>query len=987
MIQKLPSTRSNFARFSLALCFAFFLSGNLAAQNVANYGFSQSTAQAYTELDNPTVLAVSTSLTGTGKIDDQVYNLPAGTIPFTFTYAGNAYTGLNVCANGFVNFGTSTSDTYTPISSSIAYAGVIAASANDLHALYDINGLTGDLSYQVVGTAPNREFVIQWKHFRPYSASTSTTAFFDWNFQIRLREDNTIGMAYDYKVTGIPTSSNVQVGLRGATNSDFNTRLSMGTTASNWTSTTAGTTTSVGVTTNSTALPQNGLTFNWTPPAACIAPAAQPTNLVLTNTGIIINASFTAATPAADRYLVLRTIAGTTPNLPVNGTTYAVGNSTALNAYVAYYGTGTSFENNYNNGIRGNNNYVYTIYSVSSACTGGPLYLTENPLSGNITNCLQSVSGLAASAQATNSFVLNWTATENGTAETYNTIVEVATDNNFTNMVAGSPFTVNPTTTTLTVNGLQANTQYFFRAKNAYPTGTTCESAYSSTANTFTTCLPTTAFYETFDGIASGSNLPNCWTKLISPSGPTINVSSTDPSSTPNNVSFYDSGYNLANYKLIAVSPQLTNLAAGTHRLKLKARKTSATASTSLDIVALDGNTASANATIIASITNLTTTFQEFTISFENYSGNGSYIGIQRLGGSYTYAYIDDVIWEPIPSCPELTYVAAESPTFEGATITWGNPLQTVPAEGYEYIVTTTNAIPSENNTFTPIPAGTNIETLTGLASNQTYYFWMRRLCSTDDKSPWATTSFTTAAVTPAPWTEGFATTAVPAGWTTAGWTLGNTSGAPGNPNTNIYKNMWDYSTASTGTFSTINVGPLDTDTYELSFDYRQGAYSSPYAPLATWGNFEVQVSTDFGTTWTTVGTITNETGDGSYIKKTFPLSAYENQYVKVRINSTWAAGDYYLAFDNFKIEIPEDLGTIDHGKNVVSLYPNPTNGIVSIETSQPIESVKVFNAIGQIVADQKSATIDLSGQPSGIYVVTVTFDDNSSIVKKVIKK
>ena len=95
---------------------------------------------------------------------------------------------------------------------------------------------------------------------------------------------------------------------------------------------------------------------------------AQPTNLVLTRNGIIINGTFTAATPAPDRYLILRTLAGTTHNAPVNGTSYATGANTSLNAYVVAYGTSTTFENNYNNGITGNNTYEYTIYAVSSNC-------------------------------------------------------------------------------------------------------------------------------------------------------------------------------------------------------------------------------------------------------------------------------------------------------------------------------------------------------------------------------------------------------------------------------------------------------------------------------------------------------------------------------------------------------------------------------------------------------------------------------------------
>src|SRR5207245_1447737 len=55
----------------------------------------------------------------------------------------------------------------------------------------------------------------------------------------------------------------------------------------------------------------------------CSTPAAQPTALVMSATTSTITGSFTAATPAADGYLVVRYPAGATPVAPVNATTYA----------------------------------------------------------------------------------------------------------------------------------------------------------------------------------------------------------------------------------------------------------------------------------------------------------------------------------------------------------------------------------------------------------------------------------------------------------------------------------------------------------------------------------------------------------------------------------------------------------------------------------------------------------------------------------------
>lgn len=183
---------------------------------VSTYVFSQSQGT-YTPITGGTVLETATGLSGAASLDSRVYNLTAGTIPFTFTFNGTGYTGLNVSSNGFITFGATAPSTTltTAISSTTAYEGTIAAVSRDLNALFNINGLTGDIRYETVGTAPSREFVIQWSNFRPWSTSTSTTTYFHWNFQIRLREDNSIAIVYDFSVVGAPTSSTAQIGLRG----------------------------------------------------------------------------------------------------------------------------------------------------------------------------------------------------------------------------------------------------------------------------------------------------------------------------------------------------------------------------------------------------------------------------------------------------------------------------------------------------------------------------------------------------------------------------------------------------------------------------------------------------------------------------------------------------------------------------------------------------------------------------------------------------
>ena len=72
-----------------------------------------------------------------------------------------------------------------------------------------------------------------------------------------------------------------------------------------------------------------------------------------------------------------------------------------------------------------------------------------------------------------------------------------------------------------------------------------------------------------------------------------------------------------------------------------------------------------------------------------------------------------------------------------------------------------------------------------------------------------------------------------------------------------------------------------------------------------------------------------------------------------------------------------------------VSIQPNPTSGVFTV-AGLNLEQVEVFNAFGQLVATTSEKgeliTLDLCGQPSGIYFVNVTDSEGRKCVKKVVK-
>jgi hypothetical protein len=99
--------------------------------------------------------------------------------------------------------------------------------------------------------------------------------------------------------------------------------------------------------------------------------------------------------------------------------------------------------------------------------------------------------------------------------------------------------------------------------------------------------------------------------------------------------------------------------------------------------------------------------------------------------------------------------------------------------------------------------------------------------------------------------------------------------------------------------------------------------------------------------------------------------------------------GNGYFPMSVYLQGYSETLGTEDFAADRFSLYPNPTSNIVNIDTHGPgVKSVTVVNTLGQtIVSTGATNVIDMSQYQTGLYIVTVTFDDNKTAVKKIVKE
>jgi hypothetical protein len=276
-------------KITLLAAFALMTFAKSSAQ-VSSYSFSQSIGT-YTEISDGTVLGTATGNgIGLPSLDDVNYPV---TLPFSFSYNGVAYNAATINSNGYITFGTTTPATnlYVPLSGTTAYDGAISAWGGDINAIFNLGGLTGDLTWKTVGTAPNREFVVQYRNFRPAYNTSATEAPYI-NFQIRLSEtSNTIAFVYgnsDFAIGSSEATTTKQIGLRGSVNTDFNNRINAATAL--FTASVAGATNADTQAYSAVAAtpgkPSNGLTYTWIPPS-CYSPSGLNVSSLTTSSAVL----------------------------------------------------------------------------------------------------------------------------------------------------------------------------------------------------------------------------------------------------------------------------------------------------------------------------------------------------------------------------------------------------------------------------------------------------------------------------------------------------------------------------------------------------------------------------------------------------------------------------------------------------------------------------------------------------------------------------
>lgn len=133
------------------------------------------------------------AIAGTNAFPTACDDCVTGSIPigFPFNFFGNIYSNCEISSNGLVGFGGMTFAGFTPFT--IPAGGLPDNYIAGIMCDIDIR-CGGTITYQTIGVAPNRRFVISYNNVASYGGGLACTGIGTASFQIILNEDNTFNV-------------------------------------------------------------------------------------------------------------------------------------------------------------------------------------------------------------------------------------------------------------------------------------------------------------------------------------------------------------------------------------------------------------------------------------------------------------------------------------------------------------------------------------------------------------------------------------------------------------------------------------------------------------------------------------------------------------------------------------------------------------------------------------------------------------------------
>jgi poly(hydroxyalkanoate) depolymerase family esterase len=84
------------------------------------------------------------------------------------------------------------------------------------------------------------------------------------------------------------------------------------------------------------------------------------------------------------------------------------------------------------------------------------------------------------------------------------------------------------------------------------------------------------------------------------------------------------------------------------------------------------------------------------------------------------------------------------------------------------------------------------------------------------------------------------------------------------------------------------------------------------------------------------------------------------------------------------------NISQITNGSNQVLVYPNPSKGIINVQSQKTVQTIKITNLLGEVIyskqqVNAKESNINMDSYPTGVYTIYMTDGANTVTIKKII--